>query len=162
VTCEANEIALFIARMGRHRYEHDGGWDWSGVVDVAQLVIAGAAVAIAIAAFWLAWRANIRAGNRERLTWMHTALNQLTPLQDRALNRKETEYAELQQWLRTCLAVSGARERLPLTAALARRPMPQTSERDAMMVEAVEQARAELFEALEHDGNRASDGKRLE
>jgi hypothetical protein len=144
-----------------HRFEHDDGFGW---ITVAQLVTAVAAVAIAAAAFYFTRRESIRAGNRERLRWMHEALNQLEPLQDRALTNEEREYVELQQWLKTSLAVAGARERLSLTMALAKRPIPANPDDPVQreeMVKAVEGARAQLLRALEEDGNLAAKGKRL-
>jgi hypothetical protein len=133
-----------------------------------------AQLGIALLALFVAWRAFVisrdalqrserestRAGNRERLMWMHTALNQLQPLQEHALAPHENVYVDLHEWLKTCLVVAGARERLPMTAALAQRPLPQVSEREAM-IEVVEQARKELLQALQQDGGRAYAGERL-
>jgi hypothetical protein len=166
VTLQASDIALIVASMGRHHFEHDNGRGWTGIVDTAQLVIALAAVGVAVAAFAFTRREGIRAGNRERLRWMHEALNQLEPLQGHALATPPhaRKYEELQQWLKTSLAVAGARERLPLTMALADRSIPDNPDDPVQrteMVDAVDGARAELLEALEKDGGLAAAGKRL-
>lgn len=136
----------------------------SEIFGVVQLAIAVAAVVSALATLAFTRREGIRAGNRERLTWMHEALNQMGPLQDYGLQPNETKYVELQQWLKTSLAVAGARGRLPLTMALAERPIPEDTNdpvQRVAVVEAVEKARAELLAAIEKDATLASAGKRL-
>lgn len=102
--------ATLLDHMGRHRFEHDN--EGASIFDLAQLVTAVAAVVIALTALLFSRRESIRAGNRERLMWMHTALNHLETLQDHALAPHKREYEELQQWLKTSLAVSGARKSL--------------------------------------------------
>jgi hypothetical protein len=136
----------------------------ASLVAVVQVVIALAAVAIAVTAFAFTRHESVRAGNRERLSWMHEALNQLDRLQQEALAPHPRQYVELQQWLKTSLAVAGVRKQLPLTVALAERPIPgdpNDNDQRAEMVEAVEEARAELLAALERDGDLAAAGKRL-
>lgn len=101
-------------------------------------------------------------GNRARLQWMHEALNTVGKLEQEALAPHEREYTELQQWLKTSLAVADARQRLPLTMALADRPIPKGDVVSRVeMTDAAAKARAELLEALETDGDLAAAGKRL-
>ena len=87
-----------------------------------------------------------RADARDRLMWMHTVLNDLTPLQEAMGAPHETVYLDRQRWMRTGLAVGGLRKRLPKTAALSERPF---SEGWTGMVEAVEEARQEIYGAGE-------------
>lgn len=63
-----------------------------------------------------------RADARDRLMWMHTVLNDLTPLQEAMAAPHETAYNDRQRWMRTGLAVGALRPLLPKTAALADRP----------------------------------------
>jgi hypothetical protein len=138
-------------------------WEW--VFGFVQLGIAGIALFVAWKALVIARdaqrfseRENIRAGNRDRLRRMHEALNQLRPLQDASLAPHEEDYENLQQWLKTCLAVAGARDVLDLTMALASRPIG--GDRDDVF-EAVQQARQQLLQTLEYEADRAHAGKRL-
>jgi hypothetical protein len=103
-----------------------------------------------------------RAGNRETLRWLHEAFNQLEHLQDESLAPHPIQYQKHRQWLRTCLAVAGARQRLPVTSALSDRDVlpsgPSEDERNEL-VEAVEAARQELLKVLEYDADGAHAGE---
>ena len=92
------------------------------------------------------------------MMWMHTVLNDLTPLQEAMAAPHETVYLDRQKWMRTGLAVGGLRKRLPKTAALADRPF---SDGWPGMVEAVDEAREEIHDALDAAASRAYAGEVL-
>ena len=138
---------------------------------VLQLGVALIALRVAVRALGISREANnravaegTRAANREVLRWLHEAFNQLELVQQESLAAHSVKYEKYRQWLRTYLAVAGARGRLPLTTALSDRdclPGGSLAADQNELVLAVDAAREELLEVLEHDADRAYAGELL-
>jgi hypothetical protein len=130
-------------------------------------------VVVALVALYVAWEAlkisrqiqqdeiqeRERADDRQRLMWMQTLLNSLTPVTDARAANNEREYTDGQRWMLSCLAAGSLRNELPLTQTFAQRPFSEPwAGMDAMR----EQARLELHEKLEYAGDRLYAGERIE
>jgi hypothetical protein len=99
-----------------------------------------------------------RSDDRQRLMWMQTLLNELTPVTEARAANSERDYGDRQRWMLTCLAAGALRDALPITQAVAERPF---SEPWAGMDELREQARQELHEKLGQSGDRLYAGERI-
>ena len=101
-------------------------------------------------------REHERADARQRLMYLHDVLIALDKLDP---NAREPDYASNRQWLRTMLALSGGRNRLPQTAALSDVTYLELHTHAVRL--RTEEARQEVLLELEYRADRAYAGEKF-
>jgi hypothetical protein len=140
------------------------GW-FVGASAVLQVALAAWAIKIAVNAHGVSEQAALtaerehrRADARYRLMCLHDCLNAVRELWVAKRTMQADEHFEKQRWLKSMLAVAGARHELPLTVTLSE--MPRNTRRD-VFGDACISARDELETLIEHDADRIYAGERL-
>ena len=105
-----------------------------------------------------ATRERERADERQRLMYLHDVLNKLSVL---TVSRGSEPFESDRQWIRTMLALSGAREQLPVTAAVSDLTFDEAGLGAVLAHDEVDAARREILKELEYRADRAYAGEKL-